>query len=143
MAKKPYADQDLIDDLPSTVRESEMLDILYNQKIGWGHVVAIKTLSGASDEVIAEWLHVSPKTLREYRKPSAMIGKNIKEHVLALLALFKHGVAVFGDGPVFECWLDTENYFFDQRKPSHFLDTITGIKYVDHRITAMEFGDNV
>jgi hypothetical protein len=106
MAKKIHPDQELMDSLPSMVRESEILDILYNKRIGWSHVAAIKSLSGASDEVIAAWLHVSPKTLREYRKPSALISKNIKEHVLALLALFKHGVAVFGDRSGWEYFIN-------------------------------------
>ena len=60
-----------------------------------------------------------------------------------LFALFKHGTDVFGSTKDFNDWLNNENFFFDGKPPAGYLKTITGIRYVDRRLTAMEYGDNV
>jgi uncharacterized protein (DUF2384 family) len=43
----------------------------------------------------------------------------------------------------FERWLNQENFYFDNKRPVAFMNTITGIKFIDDRLTAMEHGDNV
>jgi uncharacterized protein (DUF2384 family) len=54
----------------------------------------------------------------------------------------------------FESWLNQENFYFDNKSPVSFLNTITGspvsflntitgIKFIDDRLTAMQYGDNV
>ena len=60
-----------------------------------------------------------------------------------ILTLIKHGREVFGSVEKFSSWLDTENFFFDKKTPSKFLTTSSGLKFVDDRLTAMEYGDNV
>ena len=67
----------------------------------------------------------------------------LQEHVFILLSLFKHGIEFFGTSGKFGEWLQKENYFFDNDKPINFLDTISGIRFTDSRLTAMEYGDNV
>jgi uncharacterized protein (DUF2384 family) len=79
---------------------------------------------------------------------------NVKEQVLLLLSLIKHGVEIFGSMKEFESWLNQENFYFDNKSPVSFLNTITGspvsflntitgIKFIDDRLTAMQYGDNV
>ena len=34
------------------------------------------------------------------------------------------------------------NYIFDGDQPIHFLSTISGIRFIDDRITGIEYGDN-
>jgi uncharacterized protein (DUF2384 family) len=67
----------------------------------------------------------------------------VKEQVLLLLSLIKHGVEVFGSVKEFDNWLNAENFYFDNKSPVTFLNTITGMKFIDDRLTAMEYGDNV
>jgi len=38
-------------------------------------------------------------------------------------------------------WLKTENFYFDQEKPMIFIDTASGIKFIDDRLTGLEYGD--
>jgi uncharacterized protein (DUF2384 family) len=83
------------------------------------------------------------RTFRDYRKPDSKFKANVKEHVLLLLSMIKHGNEVFGSRDGFDCWLDTTNFFFDNKKPKNFLNTVTGIRFVDDRLTAIEYGDNV
>jgi uncharacterized protein (DUF2384 family) len=68
---------------------------------------------------------------------------NVKEQVLLLLSLIKHGVEIFGSMKEFESWLNQENFYFDNKSPVSFLNTITGIKFIDDRLTAMQYGNNV
>ena len=43
----------------------------------------------------------------------------------------------------FEHWLTTPNILLDNKAPMDFLDTVSGLKFIDNRLTAMEFGENV
>ena len=50
---------------------------------------------------------------------------------------------VFESKENFDKWLLSENYFLDNKPPEEFLNTITGIQFIDDRLTAIEYGDNV
>lgn len=60
-----------------------------------------------------------------------------------LLLLNKHAEKLFDSNEDFSKWLNTPNFFFDKKMPSDFLGTISGIQFIDNRLTAMEYGDNV
>jgi uncharacterized protein (DUF2384 family) len=49
---------------------------------------------------------------------------------------------VFGSAKEFDNWLHGENFYFDGKTPNVFLNTVTGIRFVDDSLTAMEYGDN-
>lgn len=104
-----------------------------------------KTLSNFRDEDISDLMNINIKTFRKYRsEKSALIKSNLlKEHVVTILALFKHGKEVFGDYELFSNWLKKENYYFDNHPPASYLETISGIKFIDDRLTGMQYGDNV
>jgi uncharacterized protein (DUF2384 family) len=53
------------------------------------------------------------------------------------------GNSVFGSNEKFEMWLNTPNFMFNKDRPTDFIKTITGIRFVMDRLTAMEHGDNV
>ena len=133
----------LLRDVPGHINDSEILSFLYTREVNWQHVNAIKTLTDFNDTIISDWLNVSVKTFREYKKPPTTFKENVKEQVLLLLALIKHGIAVFGAVNEFDQWLNRSNFYFDNKSPSAYLNTITGIRFVDDRLTAMEYGDNV
>lgn len=54
----------------------------------------------------------------------------------------KHGIEVFNSSDEFSKWLETENYYLDKKKPIEYLNTISGIKFIDDLLTGMEYGDN-
>ncbi|GAB3953352.1 hypothetical protein GCM10028805_36900 [Spirosoma harenae] len=83
------------------------------------------------------------KTFREYKKQPTTFKDKVKEQVLLLLSLIKHGIQVFGSVKEFDQWLNRSNFYFDNKSPNDYLNTITGIKFVDDRLTATEYGDNV
>lgn len=129
--------------LPKRLNDADILLLLQGEKVNWEHVRTLKEITSFNDDIISNWLNVSVKTFRLYKKPEQEINVNIKEHVLVLLALIQHGKNVFGSTEEFEKWLTSENFYFDNNAPIDFLKTITGIRFLDDRLTAMEFGDNV
>ncbi len=61
---------------------------------------------------------------------------------LATIDLFAHGKEVFGDEEKFLMWLQSENFYFNNKRPIEWLLTLEGIKHLDDRLTGMEYGDN-
>ena len=57
--------------------------------------------------------------------------------------LLKHGIEVLGTEKDFLKWLNTINFFFDKKAPAEFMNTSEGIKFIDDRLTGIEYGDNV
>ena len=107
------------------------------------HVRLLRAKTGASDKVLSSILNIAPKTLVSYTKDVSRTKLDTKEHILMLISLLKHGGEVFGTEENFGQWLDSKNVFLDNRKPMDFLSTISGIKMIDDRVTAIEYGDNV
>lgn len=143
MKRAAPAESLIIRDVPGHINDSEILYFLYTKDINWQHVNAIKTLTDFNDNIISDWLNVSVKTFREYKKPQNTFKENVKEQVLLLLSLIKHGIGVFGSAKEFDQWLNRKNFYFDNKSPTSFLNTVTGVKFVDDRLTAIEYGDNV
>jgi uncharacterized protein (DUF2384 family) len=137
--KKSYT----IKAIPSSVSEPDILYAVRQNKITSNHIDVLKRLSGLKDELLSTSLNLNIKTFRSYKLKPIPIKPYLQEHVFSLLSLFKHGIAFFGSSAKFGEWLQKENYFFDNDMPINFLNTISGIRYTDDRITAMEYGDNV
>jgi len=100
----------------------------------------IKELPSLSDDELSEYLNMSERILQTYLQKDTLFITNLKESIMCLL---KHGIKVFGSKNEFDNWLISENFYLDGKKPVHFLNTITGIRFIDDRLTAMEYGDNV
>jgi len=128
--------------IPERLSNAEVISWIQNKNIDWKYMNLFKEYSSMKDDVISNWLNISVKTFRNYKKPEVKLKDNVKEHLLLLLSLFKHGNDVFGSSVDFNKWLNTENFFFDGTAPVTYLNTVTGIRFVDNRLTAMEFGDN-
>jgi uncharacterized protein (DUF2384 family) len=143
MKKAQFEDPAVLYAVPGQISDSEVLTFLQTNDVNWKYINIIKELTGFNDEVISDWLNISVRTFRTYRQPENKFKENIKEHILLLLSIIRHGIQVFGTAKSFEQWLKTENLFFDGKNPNSYLNTITGIRFVDDRLTAMEFGDNV
>ncbi len=128
--------------IPSRVDTNATLGLIKNNKVGPQHLQAIKSLTLFNDEKISDWLDISVKTFRSYKKPESIIKARIKEHAVMTLSLIKHGIEVFGNKEGFSEWLEKKNFFFDHKAPIEFMDTHSGIKFIDDRLTGIESGDN-
>jgi uncharacterized protein (DUF2384 family) len=132
-----------IAEIPKIGNFTEILFYLRNNNINWKYFNYLKEITTLSDEIISAWLNINSKTLRAYRKPESVSKENIKEHLVLLISLYEHGIDVFETKENFDKWLLTNNYFLDNKPPKDFLDTVTGIKFIDDQLTAIEYGDNV
>ena len=132
-----------IAEIPEIGNFTKILFYLRNNNINWKYFNYFKEITTLSDEIISAWLNINPKTLRAYRKPESVSKENIKEHLVLLISLYEHGIDVFETKENFDKWLLTNNYFLDNKSPKDFLDTVTGIKFIDDQLTAIEYGDNV
>lgn len=137
---KPYP---TFEEVPSYLNEAELLYWINTKNINWNYLGLIKSLSNFNDDTISEWLNISVRTFRAYKRSSDKISNNLKEHVLLLISLMKHGNAVLGSKQDFALWLSSPNFFFDNQAPVTYLSSITGIRFVEDRLTALEFGDNI
>ena len=129
--------------VPDRISDSEILNLLQTNDINWEYIDTIKEMTDLNDEVISVWLNISVRSFRSYRQSNSRLKENLKEHVIVLLSLIKHGIQVFGTKDGFDQWLTTGNFFLDGKTPVAFLNTVTGIRFIDDRLTAMEYGDNV
>jgi uncharacterized protein (DUF2384 family) len=123
---------------PRTVRF-----FLEGNTIGSAYFNALKSVSTLNDSVVSDWLHISAKTYQTYRKEGVLSKENTQEHVVLLLALYQHGIEVFETSENFDKWLISPNFYLYNKAPKDYLGTITGIKIIDDRLTAIEFGDNI
>lgn len=123
---------------PRTVRH-----FLEEHTIGSTYFNALKSVSTLNDSVVSDWLHISSKTYQTYRKEGVLSKENTQEHVVLLLALYQHGEEVFETSENFDKWLISPNFYLYNKAPKDYLGTITGIKIIDDRLTAIEFGDNI
>jgi uncharacterized protein (DUF2384 family) len=134
----------ILEKVPQHLGDAEVLLFMDQHTIDSSYVEAIRQLTRYKDDDISTWLNISPRTMRSYRSlPRLKIKKSTAEQLLLLLGLFKHGNQVFGSADAFDEWINTENFFLDNKKPAALLDTSSGIRYINDRLTAMEFGDNV
>jgi len=133
----------VIKNIPDRITDSEVLTILKSNKVTGSYIAYIKDFTNIKDELLSLWLNVNVKTFRSYKRGDVMLKENLQEQVILLISLFKHGVEVFGTVDDFIMWLESDNFFLDFDKPINYLTTVTGIRFIGDRLTAIEFGDNV
>jgi putative toxin-antitoxin system antitoxin component (TIGR02293 family) len=129
-------------DIPGKIEDSAVLSFLSKKEINWYHIEAIKALAGIDYVTISNWLNIDVKTLRKWKNPAYKFKPEDQEKMLLLIILFKHGIDVFGSPEEFRQWLYSDNFYFGKKQPSSFLNTGTGIRFVDNSLTAIEYGDN-
>ena len=137
------AERKLFDSIPSDLDASWIVNYLIGNKFSPLHVQVLRNKTKTGDKQLSFMLNIAPKTFVSYTKDITKTKIDTKEHILLLIALIKHGGEVFGTEDHFNNWLDTHNVFLDYKKPLDFLNTISGIKMIDDRLVALEYGDNV
>lgn len=133
---------DIIKDIPANISDNQVITYLLSEKLGTNHVRLFKALTHATDKVISEWFDVSEKTFQSYRNSKATLNINFKEKLILLFSLYKQGEQVFGSKEAFNDWLEKPNFHFNDTPPADFFKTISGIRYIEDRLTGIEYGDN-
>lgn len=136
------AEKEIFEGIPSKIDTNRTLQLIKSGQSTRKYFGMLKTLTNEDDEEISDWLDISVKTFRSYKNTQKVTKSALTEHVIMLISLFKHGQEIFGSYLDFKGWLGKENYYFERRSPIQFMDSISGIKFIDDRLTAMEFGDN-
>lgn len=124
------------------LKEADVAYALMDRAVDSGVLMTFKDVTGVSGELLAGWLHVTPKTLRSYLSRKVLLSDTVGEQVLLLQALFKRGCRMFGSHKAFETWLSRENGLLDGLKPLALLGSVSGIRLVESRLIGLEYGDN-
>jgi len=133
----------IFDSIPRELNDSWIISYLFDKKFTASHIRILKSKTNFSDKILSNILNIAPKTLSTYTKDVSNAKIDTKEHVLMLIAMIKHGTDVFGSETNFNKWLDSPNIFFDNSKPISYLNTVSGIRFIDNSLTSMEYGDNI
>jgi uncharacterized protein (DUF2384 family) len=130
-------------DLPEIGDLNNIFFYLNNHEIDSNYLSYFNTLTDIKDEIKSNWLNMNLRTLRNYIDKESILKENTKELIVMLISLFKHGVEVFGSKASFDKWVISNNLFLDNKPPMDFLDTVSGIKFINDRLSAIEYGDNI
>jgi hypothetical protein len=133
----------IINYIPQINNYTEVLQFLRKNTINAEYFNLLKDVTVLSDLKLSDWFHVSPKTFASYRELGNLPKENAQEHVIMILSLYKHAGNVFDNTEDFNDWLEKPNFFFDNTRPIDNLGTTSGIRFIDERLTALEYGDNV
>ena len=132
----------ILDSIPANITTYEVLNLIREKRVNSSHLRLVKKVSDLSDEKLSASLNLNVKTFRTYKNSNIDLKADLQEHTILLLALIKHGLEVFGSKEAFNSWLEQENFYMDHRAPIDYLNTISGIKFVDSSLTGIEYGDN-
>ena len=125
--------------LPASFLKSNIFDNLaQNSKDLFNRVVAN---TGLTIKILSENIfEITPKTFIKYKNNTTKIPSRIAELALEINILYDLGNEIFGNSTHFNQWLDKEHIFFDDKKPSSFLNTSTGIHFIYEELKRIEFG---
>jgi len=132
-----------IKDIPEVGDLTKIFFYVNNHNVNSQYLNILKGLTNLKDDILSNWLNINTRTFRNYKKADIALKDNTKEHIVLLISLYKHGIDVFDSIENFDKWLVTENYLLDSKAPMDFLDTVSGLKFIDDKLTAIEYGDNV
>ena len=132
-----------IKDIPEIGDLTKIFFYVNNHNVNSQYLNILKELTNLKDDILSNWLNINTRTFRNYRKSDIALKDNTKEHIVLLISLYKHGIEVFDSIENFDKWLTTENFLLDKKAPMEFLDTVSGLKFIDDKLTALEYGDNV
>lgn len=129
-----------IEEVPYLRDFSRLYAYILKEEPAQRYITLFDSVTDLNTEDVAGWLNITPKTYRSYRKhPESALKGSLKEHMIVILSLYRHGMDVFGSRELFEKWLTTPNVLLDKKAPRQFLDTISGVRFIDNRLTALEY----
>lgn len=98
-------------------------------------------VSGYHQNVLADILNISVKTLLRYQKSRSKMSPQNSEHLIKLFVLYKKGIEVFTSIASFNNWLEKPAYGLGNNIPFNYLNTISGIDLILEELTRIEYGD--
>jgi uncharacterized protein (DUF2384 family) len=137
-------EQATLKEIPARIDNNEILQLINASHVKKGSIyfTLLKHVTGGDDKEISDWLSINEKTYRTYKVSNKTTKRSLIEHAIMLISLFKHGQEIFGTPEQFKKWLEKNNFYFDNKPPITFMETSSGIKFIDDRLTGLEYGDN-
>jgi len=83
-------------------------------------------------------LHISPKTAQ--RAASKKLGRDISDHLVQMVKVFKRAVEIFKDSEKAMRWLKSPCYALGNQVPVRLLDTTEGMELVMNTLGRIEYG---
>ncbi|MBS1528623.1 MAG: DUF2384 domain-containing protein [Bacteroidetes bacterium] len=91
------------------------------------------------DKSLAAILHLSPRTISNYRQNHQALDPVQGEHLLKLIALYDKGFELFGSIEEFNYWLN-KPFWNDTEKPMDWLVTPGGVDLVMQELDRLGYG---
>ena len=132
----------LYNKIPSQINSTDVVQLVQEGSVTSKYMAVLKAAAVNADEIISGWLNINVKTFRNYKTKDTNIKQDLQEHTIMLISLMKHGQEVFETPENFSNWLSQKNFYLDWKKPNSFLNTISGIRFIDDQLTSIEYGDN-
>lgn len=92
-------------------------------------------------DLLAQILHVSVKTLRTYAQSGKRLDPPSSEQVLKLHLMHLKGEEVFGTSQAFRNWLEKPAHGFEGQIPLTLLQTSEGIDLIIEELERIAYGD--
>jgi putative toxin-antitoxin system antitoxin component (TIGR02293 family) len=99
-------------------------------------------LMNASEKDLADIIHLSPRTIGNYKDSKKMLDPAQSEHLLKLVVLYEKGEELFGNINEFNYWLQ-KPFWGTREKPIDWLITPGGVDLVIDELTKLTYGDAV
>ena len=91
---------------------------------------------------LAQIIHVSTRTVSNYRDTKKSLDPVQSEHLLKMAALYEQGEVLFGNVDEFNYWLQ-KPFWNTTEKPMDWLVTPGGVDLVMDELTRLAYGDAV
>jgi putative toxin-antitoxin system antitoxin component (TIGR02293 family) len=102
----------------------------------------LATIMKMSEKDLAHIIHVSARTVSNYKESEKTFDPVQSEHLLKLVALYEKGEELFGNIEEFNYWL-RKPFWNNKEKPIDWLITPGGVDLVFNELTRMAYGDVV
>jgi len=112
-----------------------------NKGIAATAITEFSKFSGKTKEEIANWIYITPKTVRSYEATAKKLPTLQSELLLKLYMLYDKGITVFGNAQAFNEWLALPSFGLYHQTPESLLTTITGMSMVQDELTRISYGD--
>jgi len=91
---------------------------------------------------LAQIIHVSTRTISNYKESKKFLDPVQSEHLLKLVALYEKGEELFGNVDEFNYWLQKPSWN-DKESPMDWLITPGGVDLITDELTRLACGDAV
>lgn len=100
----------------------------------------IQDFTPFTDEIWADFLDISTKSLHRYKQSSKSFKSIQSEKIIEMAEVTNVGLDVFGDMDKFKLWLETPNFSLGNLKPLELLKDSYGKELVISELTRINYG---